>query len=92
MVEDTTRHEQGTLEDDDVDGEDDSEDEVQHDSKKRKRGNQNPKDKQKPRPTLQSPVSTADRSANAHPVNRDGEFSFSLISNTGNRQGSSSKH
>jgi hypothetical protein len=92
MVEDTTRHEQGTLENDDVDAEYESEDEVKHASKKRKRGNQNLTDKPNPRPTLQSSVSTADRSANAHPVIGDGEFSFSLISNTGNRQGSSSKH
>jgi hypothetical protein len=75
MVDDTTRHEQGTLEDDDVDAEYESEDEVKRDSKKRKRGNQNPKDKPTPRPTLQSSVSTADHYANAHPVLGDGEFS-----------------
>jgi hypothetical protein len=77
MVDDTTRHEQGTLEDDDVDGEDDSEDEVKHDSKKRKRGNHNSKHKPKsgaesalPTTVQPSPSSTAKERCSGRPCLR----------------------
>jgi hypothetical protein len=61
MVDDTTRHEQGTLEDHDVDAEYESEDEVEHDSKKRKRRNHN--STQKPKSSTESALPTTVQSS-----------------------------